>query len=279
MLPDELVERILSRLSLTHRPTLDLVGLNALYAAWCGNVPFDNVRKRIWFASDQTTPLPGQDPTEFFENWLTHGTSGTCWPTSGAMYALLNSLGFDARRIAGSMIDPGETDSMADGHGSVLATVDGVDYLVDASILAFEALPLVPGVRSSAGQGIHQIQAVPIADRFDVLWRSGLLRDAPVRFRTDPGYDPVDQAFFLEGYERSKRSGPFNDALYICRRFPDSILTVGRRNRIAVAADGTVTVNKLDDAQRRMVLIDEFGLSEEITRQLPADKAEGDAPG
>ncbi len=134
MLPDELVERILSRLGLSQTPTLDLVGLNALYAAWSGKVPFDNVQKRIWFASDQTTPLTGQDPTEFFENWLTHGTGGTCWPTSGAVYALLRSLGFDARRLAGSMIDPGETGGIASGHGSVLVTLDAVDYLVDASI-------------------------------------------------------------------------------------------------------------------------------------------------
>lgn len=273
VLPDELVERSLSRLGLTHRPTLDLVGLNALYAAWSGKVPFDNVRKRIWFASDQTTPLPGQDPTEFFENWLTHGTGGTCWPTSGAVYALLRSLGFDARRIAGSMIEPGEKDTMAGGHGSVLVTLDGVDYLVDASILAFGVLPLVTGVRASAGKGIHQIHAVPIAEGFDVLWYAGQVRDTPVRFRTDRRFDPVDHAFFLDGCERSKRSGPFNDALYICRRFPDSILTVGRRNRIAVAADGTVTVTKLGDAGRKRVLIDELGLSEEIAEMLPADKA------
>ncbi len=272
VLPDGLVERSLSSLGLTRRPTLDLAGLNALYSAWSGKVPFDNVRKRIWFASDQTTPLPGQDPIEFFENWLTHGTGGTCWPNSGAVYALLRSLRFDARRIAGSMIEPGEKNTMAGGHGSVLVTLDRADYLVDASILAFEALPLVPGVRASTGKGIHQIHAVPIAEGFDVLWYPAQARDRPVRFRTDPRFDPVDHAFFLDGYGRSKRSGPFNDALYICRRFPDSILTVGRKNRIAVAADAAVTVTKLGDAGRKRVLINELGLSEEIVDKLPADK-------
>ncbi len=136
----------------------------------------------------------------------------------------------------------------------------------------------MPAVRSSAGKGIHQIHAVPIANGFDVLWHSGLVRDRPVRFRTDPSYDPVDQAFFLDGYERSKHRGPFNDCLYICRRFPDSILTVGRSNRFAVAADASVTVTKLADAERRTVLIDELGLSEEIVDKLPADKAQGDSP-
>ena len=53
-----LVERILARLGLSDRPSLDLDGLNALFAAFCGNVPIiDNTLKRIWLVSDRTTPL------------------------------------------------------------------------------------------------------------------------------------------------------------------------------------------------------------------------------
>ena len=99
--PPEIFERVLERLGLTKRPSIDLAGLNAVYAAWCGRIPFDNIQKRIWFAGDRTTPVTGGDPTEFFANWLAHGTGGTCWPTSGAMYALLRSLGYPARRITG----------------------------------------------------------------------------------------------------------------------------------------------------------------------------------
>src|SRR6516225_2208064 len=113
----ELVEHVLERLGQHKRPALDLVGLNQLYAAFCGNISFDNVQKRIWFAGPQTTPLPGGDPDEFFNNFLRHGTGGTCWPLNGAMYALAHALGFRARRIVGSVIVEGYPRGA--NHGSV----------------------------------------------------------------------------------------------------------------------------------------------------------------
>src|ERR1700722_13894824 len=83
-----LVEQVLAKLGLKNKPSLDLAGLNTLYAAICGSIPFDNVQKRIWFGTDQNKPSTGGDPTEFFENWVRHGTGGTCWPANGGMYAL-----------------------------------------------------------------------------------------------------------------------------------------------------------------------------------------------
>ena len=268
----DVIERVLEKLGLSARPSIDLGGLNAVYAAWCGSIPFDNVEKRIWFAGDRAMPVSGGDPTEFFANWLAHGTGGTCWPTSGAMYALLKSVGFPARRIAGAMIDNGERDAEDAGHGSVVVAFDGVDHLVDASILAFEALPLVPGQRTRAGPGIHAIEAVSNDTGFDVLWRSGRDRKAPLTFRTQPQFDPVDHQLFLDGYERSKTSSPFNRALYICRRSADSIASLVRRTMITVAADDSTTVNDVDEVQRTTVLLEVFGLSREIAEALPPDE-------
>jgi arylamine N-acetyltransferase len=264
-----LVERVLLKLGLANRPVPDLDGLNTLYTAWCGGVPFDNVRKRIWFAGDQTVPLPGGDPAEFFEYWLAHGTGATCWPTSGGMYALLHSLGFDARRIAGAMIESASYDPA--GHGSVLVTLEGVDYLVDASILAFEVVPLVPGEPATAGVGIHAVNAQPIQNGFDVLWYAGWSRDAPIRFRTVGEYDPVDHSFFLESYEQSKESSSFNDVLHICRRYRKSITTIRSYKKTTVAADGTVNVSEIVEGDRTSVLVDELGISEEMAEALPPD--------
>ncbi len=89
VLSPALIDRVLAKFGLSDPPSLDLAGLNALYAAFCGNIPFDNIQKRIWLAGDQTTPLTGGDPTEYFVNWLTHGTGGTCLTVSGAMAALV----------------------------------------------------------------------------------------------------------------------------------------------------------------------------------------------
>src|SRR5579862_9322901 len=98
-----LVEQVLAKLGLSNWPSLDLSGLNTVYAAVCANIPFDNVQKRIWFAGNRSRPVTGGDPSEFFENWLKHGTGGTCWPGNGGMYALARALGFNARRMAGSV--------------------------------------------------------------------------------------------------------------------------------------------------------------------------------
>lgn len=276
VLAPELVERVLAKLGLRDRPSLDLAGLNSIYAAFCTNVPFDNIQKRIWFASDQTTPLPGGDPIEFFENWLRHGTGGTCWPINGGMYALVQALGFAARRIAGSVIVEGYPQGA--NHGSVLVTLDGVDYLVDAWLASFKVLRLVPGTPASTGQGIHDIRAVPIENGFEILCYVGWKRDAPLAFWPEPEHDPVNHTFFLARYDCTKTVGFFNDALIICRHFLNRILSIARDNEITVTADGSVTKTEISEADRKAVLVEELGISEEIAKKLPPDVPGGLAP-
>jgi len=271
-----LVERVLTNLGLRQRPALDLVGLNTLYAAFSANIPFDNVHKRIWFASPQTTPLPGGDPNEFFNNWLQHGTGGTCWPLNGAMYALAHSLGFNARRIVGSVIVEGYPRGA--NHGSVLVTLDGISYLVDAWMAAFKILPLISGKPSSTGQGIHDISAVPIDTGFEIVSYPGFDREHPLPFRPEPEHDPVDHAFFLARYDRTKTVGFFNDAIFVCRHFPESILTMGRKSKFHLAADNTLTKTEPTEAERKKSLIEEFGLSEQILEKLPPNVPGGLAP-
>jgi arylamine N-acetyltransferase len=271
-----LVERVLSKLALHQRPQLNLAGLNTLYAAFSANVPFDNFQKRIWFASPQTTPLPGGDPNDFFNNWLQHGTGGTCWPLNGAMYALANALGFDARRIVGSVIVEGYPRGA--NHGSVLVNLDGINYLVDAWMAAFKVLPLISGKPSSTGNGIHDVRAVPIESGFEIITYPGFNREQPLPFRPEPEYDPVDHAFFLTRFDRTKAVGFFNDAIFICRHFPESILTMGRKSKFHLAADGTVTKTEPTEAERKTSLIQEFGLSEEIVAKLPPNVPGGLAP-
>jgi len=271
-----LVERVLTKLGLRQRPDLDLAGLNALYAAVSANIPFDNVQKRIWFASPQTAPLPGGDPNEFFNNWLQHGTGGTCWPINGAMYALAHALGFSARRIVGSVIVEGYPRGA--NHGSVLVTLDGITYLVDAWMASFKVLLLMPGKPSSTGHGIHDISAVPIDSGFEIISYPGFDRKHPLPFRPEPEYDPVDHALFLARYDRTKTVGFFNDAIFICRHFPDSILTMGRKSKFHLAPDNTLTKTEPTEAERKKSLIEEFGLSEEIVEKLPPNVPGGIAP-
>jgi len=83
-------DRVLARLGIdTTAPTLD--GLCTVYRAWCRQVSFDNVQKRISLM-EQHDHLAGGEPEEFFGNFLVHGTgvragrpapaSRRCWRAS-----------------------------------------------------------------------------------------------------------------------------------------------------------------------------------------------------
>jgi len=269
-----MVTRILSKLGLADRPTLDLAGLNRLYAAYCANIPNDNIQKRIWLVGPRVRPVVGGNPVEFFENWLAHGTGGTCFPASGGLCALLCAVGFDANRISGSIVMEGiEQDG---NHGSVLVGLDGVDYLTDAQLASFRVLALVPGEPASTGDGLHDIRAVPVADGFDVQWYPGSNRQTPLIMRPNFKLGPVDHSFFVAHYAlsalRQRNRSPFNDALFIARRFPDSIVVVGRGNRIDVCGDNTVIKTEISIEERDRILIEELGISEEAVSAIPPDE-------
>jgi N-hydroxyarylamine O-acetyltransferase len=276
-LPPALVERVLAALDFSYWPSPDLAGLNCLFSAVCAKIPSDNIQKRIWFASERMRPLPGGEPVEFFDNWLTHGTGGTCFPINGGLLVLLQAVGFDARRILGSVDNGG--DDLDGNHGSVLVRLDGVDHLVDAQIASFKSLPLRSGEPASTGDGIHDISAAPMGDAFVISFYPGPRRDRPLTLTTQPEYDPVDHGSFLKYYALSATSdrlrSRFNDALYICRRYSDSISIVGRMNCFRITADNIVTKIKIDDTERLRILIEEFGISEEAAHALPPDDDQG----
>ena len=121
-LTPDLLAPILLKLGMTGKRS-DLAGLNRLYGAYYSHIPNDNLKKRIWLAGDRTKPVTGGDPSEYFENWLIHGTGGTCFPASGGLCTPLRVIGFDAIRISGTNVL--ERIEQRGNHGSVLVTLDG----------------------------------------------------------------------------------------------------------------------------------------------------------
>ncbi len=267
-----LVERVLVKFGFAREPQVNIEGLNEVYAAVCSRIPFDNAQKRIWFASGGEKPAAGGDPEEFFENWLKHGTGGTCWPMNGGMYALARALGFRARRTAGSVVVPNYPQGA--NHGSVLVEIDGTEHVCDPVFGAFKVLPLVAGQAASTDTGIHNLRAVPRDDGgFEMYLNLGW---APVEipYRPEPEHDPVDHNFFLRRYEIANRVGFFNSTLLVMRRARDSIVTLGRGKKLVRTAAGIETIG-IADAQLKDVLIEEFGFSEEIVATIPPDAEDG----
>ena len=251
-IPVDVLERVLTKLGLAARPTIDLAGLMQVYAAFSGDVPNDNILKRIWLVGDRAKPIPGGDPVEFFSNWLKHGTGGTCFPANGALCTLLCGLGFVARRFSGAVLMEGLEHE--GNHGAVIASVDGVNYLVDAQLASFAPLPLVAGHFASTGDGIHDISATPHAAGFDIRWHPGANRERPMIMRPDLARGPVDHAYFLAQYElsaaRDRRRSPFNEGLFVGRHFRGSTLIVSRSARIVVSSDNVATKSEISLKER-----------------------------
>ena len=88
----DLLDKVLEKFGLSERPALDLEGLSTAYNAWCESVSFDNVQKRVYMGENRSGPLPGIEPSEFLQNLVTHGTGGTCWPSSNGLWALMHGL-------------------------------------------------------------------------------------------------------------------------------------------------------------------------------------------
>jgi N-hydroxyarylamine O-acetyltransferase len=277
MIPPKLVERVLSKLRLQSRPDADLSGLNKVYAAYSHHIPNDNVQKRIWLVGEKLRQVTGGEPAEFFENWLKHGTGGTCFPANGALCELLSSLGFKARRILGAVMMEGiEHDG---NHGTVLVRIGETDYLADAQLAAFSVLPMVAGRPASTGDGIHDIRAAPFERGFEVQWYPGSNRQTPMVTRLDLQQGPVDHGNFVAQYALSARKdrkrSPFNEALFVGRHFPDRILNVGRNTLTTISHDNVVTKREITPAERAQILIEECGLSPEIVEAIPPDEEAG----
>jgi N-hydroxyarylamine O-acetyltransferase len=258
-----LTERILTRLGLSQPPECDIAGLRAVYDAWCRRVPFDNVRKRIHIASGLATPLPGDDPTGFFEDWLADGTGGTCWAGNGALAALLVALGFDTRRgVATMLVGPDPTPN----HGTVVVRIEGASFVVDASILHVEPLAIGPqpttidhpayGVRMAIEDGERRIHWIPfhmsMVCRLDSVGAS--------------------EAEFSERHEKSRGWSPFNHSLSARLIRDDTVIGAAGGQLGHIAADGARSLRAFDGDERTRLLIDDLGLSERIVAALPADE-------
>lgn len=247
------------RLGLDPRQVPDFNGLCALYGAWCRHVPFDNVRKLIALRTGDGGPLPGSDATDFLEAFLEHGTGGTCWSSSNALFELVQSFGFPARRVAGSMRDLG-----VPGHGSVKVTLNGMDWLVDSSMLTMFPIPITNELYVFRDPRFG-VEVEPTAEGSHLVWFNTPPYDDyfPCRLLLDD----VPYEFYLERYEISRTRGPFNHHISIRYNRGDArtVLQGHTRHRT------TDALGLVSHALAREELISEMrnvvGLSEAIVQQ------------
>ena len=263
----EVYERLMERMGFASDPEPTEETLNRIYKFWSRDVGYDNVLKRIYIAEGHEGPFPVMDPNDFIESWMQHGTSGSCWPSSEALYGVLVHAGFTPERVAGQMLEC--NDPMDPNHGALIVHLDGRRLYVDPGVAAEEALEIIPGQPNRTAS-----KAFGIWDKGDghVWWQPGHSRRAieVVMDLRDLSYE-----FFADRYEKTKEFSLFNTALYIRRNRDDGILTFGRGNVLRVDTEGNLTAQPMDDARVPEFLVEHMGLSEEIAARVPLKDEEG----
>lgn len=268
-----LVERVLARLGLGARPDPDLGGLAAVYAAWCERVPFDNVRKRIHVATGDPGPLPGDEPASFFADWLAWGTGGTCWAGNGALCALLEALGFRARRgVATMLVAP----DLPPNHGTVSVETDEGRFLVDASMLFGAPLALPGEDPTRLGHPAWGVVARRDGGATMVRWRP-LHLPSGLDCRIDSLAS--DAADFGARHEATRRWSPFNFAISARRNRGGGVVGVGLGQRAEIAPDGTHAMQPFGPGERTAWLVEALGIAEEIAVRVPPDEPLPPPPG
>lgn len=262
-----LLERVLRRLDPAGaggRPNPDFAALRHVYAAWCRQVPFDNVRKMIHIAEGRRGPLPGSTAEDFFQAWLEHGTGGTCWAGNGALHDLLAALRFPVRRAAATMLPRPEV--MSPNHGSVVVTLDGERWIVDASILSGEPIRISETDEPPAGD----LPRLEWRDgKPNVIWRTPGSPDGfPCRFdRLGVSADEWDAL-----HQRTVDGGPFNTALSVRVQRGSTSIGFALGGRYAFDAEGALSIEDRDRAGRDRFLVEELGISESLVARLPDDR-------
>ncbi len=272
MLSPSLLEQVLENLGMSDRPNANLAGLSELYGRWCRRIPFDNVQKRLFYSGPAEGPVPGHNSEDFFELWLTQGTGGTCWANSHAMHDLLEGLGFDVVRVAGTMLST--PDVVGPTHGSVVATVEDQRYLVDGSMHTERPVPIQAAELEDPQHPAERIRMEVREGLWHLLWR--------------PAHQPeglwcrietigVPAAQFNQYHERTRTRSPFNSALYIRQNFPTCVSTIAFGDRLTIGGDGGLTKIPLTQQETVQALVEEFGISEEVAASLPPDVPRADA--
>jgi N-hydroxyarylamine O-acetyltransferase len=253
-----LVESVLERIGLTTSPSIDLGGLREIYGAWCAHVPFDNVAKLLALRESPDAPLPALSAARFFERFLQHGTGGTCWPSSDALCSLLESVGFPACRVAGSMRDTGIV-----SHGSVKVTFGSDDWLVDSSLLTNAPIPLSDEVFTS-DDPVFEFE-VERVDGTHIVWSD--LPPSPSWIPCPILVDPAAPDFYETRWQASKLRSPFNERVYARRNRPGELLVISANRRISKTSN-RIDARELNARELCNCLRDEIGVSGEYVKAM-----------
>lgn len=265
-LDTSLQEKVLTKLGFSSSPSIDFSGLQSIYSAWCKSVPFDNIRKVIHIHNKDQSTLPGDEAPDFFQAWLKHGTGGTCWSGNGALQTLLSSLGFTAVRGVGTMM---LAQNLPPNHGTVLVILAGERYLVDASILHNLPLPLKDKATLNDHHPAADVLVENVGGLWHIRWRPLHMPDG-LTCRIDLLETSKEDFHFR--HEGTRTWSPFNYELCLRLVTNDTVSGIWKGQHVVLSEGRKETITDVSDSDRIGILVNEFGISEEMASKLPKDR-------
>ncbi|MBL4650017.1 MAG: arylamine N-acetyltransferase [Aureispira sp.] len=82
------------------------------------------------------------DLETIFDKVVLNKRGGFCYELNGLFYALLKSIGFEAKMISGRVATPEKTYGPEYDHLAIVVRIEGIDYLVDVGFGRFSLAPL-----------------------------------------------------------------------------------------------------------------------------------------
>jgi len=258
-------DRYLRLLHVGRRPP-SLGALTELISAQLARLPFESLSKRYRLRHQGLIGLP--DVESFLDGAERFHFGGTCYANNYHLYALLLSLGYEARLCGADMREP-------DVHLVILVTLDGREYLVDAGYAApfLRPLPLDEAITQEIRHGRDCYLLRPR----DPSGRSRLELHRDGEFRH--GYQVKPQDRRIEEFEgavvRSFRPGAtFLGSVLLARFSPARSVRIHNLSMIQVEGDRESTTTLPD----RRALIEEiercFGIPAAVTGEVLADMPE-----
>jgi N-hydroxyarylamine O-acetyltransferase len=267
-LSSDLLGRLQARLGLPPAVALTAAGLGEVYAAWCRRVTFDNALRRIQLAAGGAGPLPGSDPAGFVHDFLEHGVGGACAPASAALAALLRALGFETRMLLAAIGEGGEA---RPDHATVAVRVGGEELLLDTVILCERPIPLVPAGHLSHPDPLHPVTVERRREGWRIGYVAAMTREPQGCTVVDREIEPAARLALYAETQRSATFQRFNSALYVRRNHPGAVSVLYRDRHVRIEGAGR-DERQLDSAERRRLLVGEFGFSPAIAAGLPEDE-------
>jgi hypothetical protein len=161
-------------------------------------------------------------------------------------------------------------------HGTVLVELEGTSYVVDASILHGEPVPLMEGEGTTIDHPAWGVRCVKRNEHWQIRFRPLHLPEG-LECRLDQLMATREE--FHERHEQTRAWSPFNYELHARLIRDNTIIGVAFGQRVEFDERGEIFQSRLAEEERRRVLIDELGIKEEIVHRLPPDALTPPPPG